>query len=88
MDDTMIQIRPVTDLQNDYNSIEKEVLESDQTMYLTKNGYGSMVMMSLEKYTELTDKPNIATSTSNTTPKKEHIEIISRPKKMVDEDDE
>ena len=84
----MIQIRPVTDLQNDYNSIEKEVLESDQTMYLTKNGYGSMVMMSLEKYTELTDKPNITTSTSNTTPKKEHIEIISRQKKMVDEDDE
>lgn len=84
----MIQIRPVTDLQNDYNSIEKEVLESDQTMYLTKNGYGSMVMMSLEKYTELTDKPNITTSTSNTIPKKEHIEIISRPKKMVDEDDE
>ena len=47
----MIQIRPVTDLQNDYASIEKEVLDSDETMYLTKNGYGSMVMMSLEKYT-------------------------------------
>lgn len=88
MDDIMIQIRPVTDLQNDYNAIEKEVLESDQTMYLTKNGYGSMVMMSLEKYTELTDKPNFATPTLNTNPKKEHIEIISRPKKMVDEDDE
>lgn len=88
MDDIMIQIRPVTDLQNDYNSIEKEVLESDQTMYLTKNGYGSMVMMSLEKYTELTDKPNLANPALNTNPKKEHIEIISRPKKMVDEDDE
>lgn len=88
MDDTMIQIRPVTDLQNDYNAIEKEVLESDQTMYLTKNGYGSMVMMSLEKYTELTDRPNFTTSSLNTTPKKEHIEIISRPKKMVDDDDE
>lgn len=24
-------------------------------MYLTKNGYGSMVVMSLEKYEELTD---------------------------------
>ena len=44
----MIQIRPIPDLQNDYNSIEKSVLENDQTIYLTKNGYGSMVMMSLE----------------------------------------
>lgn len=84
----MIQIRPVTDLQNDYNAIEKEVLESDQTMYLTKNGYGSMVMMSLEKYTELTDRPNLITSEPHMTPKKEHIEIISRPKKLVDDDDE
>lgn len=84
----MIQIRPVTDLQNDYNAIEKEVLESDQTMYLTKNGYGSMVMMSLEKYTELTDKPTLITSGLNTNPKKEHIEIISKSRKIVDDDDE
>lgn len=84
----MIQIRPATDLQNDYNAIEKEILESDQTMYLTKNGYGSMVMMSLEKYTELTDRPNLITSELNTVPKKEHIEIISRPKRLVDDDDE
>lgn len=83
----MIQIRPVTDLQNDYNTIEKEVLEGNETMYLTKNGYGSMVMISLEKYTELTDKQNISTSEANKN-KKEHIEIISRPKKVVDDDDE
>ncbi len=36
----MIQIRPIPDLQNDYNSIEKSVLENDQTIYLTKNVYG------------------------------------------------
>ena len=51
----MIQIRPVTDLQNNYNAIEKEVLESDETMYLTKNGYGAMVVLSLEAYSRLTD---------------------------------
>ena len=55
----MIQIRPVTDLQNNYNAIEKEVLESDETMYLTKNGYGSMVIISLDKYTALTENFNI-----------------------------
>ena len=83
----MIQIRPVTDLQNDYNTIEKEVLESDETMYLTKNGYGSMVMMSLEKYTHLTDKCNMLVPEINNSSKKEHIEIISRPKKIIDEDE-
>ncbi|MCI8384421.1 MAG: type II toxin-antitoxin system Phd/YefM family antitoxin [Clostridia bacterium] len=85
----MIQIRPVTDLQNDYASIEKEVLDSDETMYLTKNGYGSMVMMSLEKYTQLTDKSNhLISSETNGNTRKEHIEIISRPKRVVDDDDE
>lgn len=84
----MIQIRPVTDLQNDYNAIEKEVLEGDETMYLTKNGYGSMVMLSLEKYTELTEKSNVLNTTANANTKKEHIEIISRPKRLAQDDDE
>ncbi len=85
--DSMIQIRPVSDLQNDYNAIEKEILNGEQTMYLTKNGYGSMVMMSLEKYAKLTDETNGAITQENPE-KKEHIEIISRPKRVVDDDDE
>lgn len=76
----MIQIRPVSDLQKDYDNIEKEILNSEQTIYLTKNGYGSMVMMSLEKYSKLTDETNVMPSATNEQ-KKEHIEIISRPKK-------
>ncbi len=83
----MIQIRPIPDLQNDYNSIEKSILENDETIYLTKNGYGSMVMMSLEKYSQMSDKSNLITSQPENT-KKEHVEIISRPKKVLDDDDE
>ncbi len=83
----MIQIRPIPDLQNDYNSIEKSILENNQTIYLTKNGYGSMVMMSLEKYSQLSDKSSLITSQPENT-KREHVEIISRPKKVVDDDDE
>ena len=83
----MIQIRPIPDLQNDYNSIEKSILENQQTIYLTKNGYGSMVMMSLEKYSQLTDETNMISQKPENA-KREHIEIISRPKKVVDEDDE
>lgn len=83
----MIQIRPISDLQDAYNSIEKAILENEQTIYLTKNGYGSMVMMSLENYSKLTDSTSTVSSETDNT-KREHVEIISRPKKVVDEDDE
>lgn len=49
----MINIRPVSDLRNRYPEIEELVLKEDEAVYLTKNGYGSMVVMSLEKYAKL-----------------------------------
>lgn len=49
----MINIRPVSDLRNKYPEIEELVLKEDEAVYLTKNGYGSMVVMSLEKYFEM-----------------------------------
>ena len=50
----MIQIRPVSDLRNKFPEIETLVNEG-QPFYLTKNGYGAMVVLSLEKYASLTD---------------------------------
>ena len=49
----MINIRPVSDLRNKYPEIEDLVLREDEAVYLTKNGYGSMVVMSIEKYSKL-----------------------------------
>ena len=49
----MINIRPVSDLRNKYPEIEELVLKEDEPVYLTKNGYGSMVVMSLERYSKL-----------------------------------
>lgn len=49
----MINIRPVSDLRNKYPEIEDLVLREDEAVYLTKNGYGSMVVLSLEKYSEM-----------------------------------
>ena len=49
----MINIIPVSDLRNKYPEIEELVLKEDEAVYLTKNGYGSMVVMSLEKYAKL-----------------------------------
>lgn len=85
----MIQIRPIPDLQNDYNSIEQSILENDQTIYLTKNGYGSMVMMSLEKYSQLADTTNIIPfQQPEGNKKKEHTGGVSKPRKVIIDDDE
>lgn len=54
----MIQIRPVSDLRNKFPEIEATV-KSGETIYLTKNGYGTMVVMSIEKYALLTDEIEI-----------------------------
>lgn len=50
----MIQIRPVSDLRNKFPEIENAV-QKGEPVYLTENGYGTMVVLSLEKYSELTD---------------------------------
>ena len=52
----MINIRPVSDLRNKFPEIEKIVMETGEPVYLTKNGYGSMVIMSIERYSALTDE--------------------------------
>ena len=48
----MIQIRPVSDLRNKFTEIENTV-KTGEPVYLTKNGYGSMVVMSIEAYSKL-----------------------------------
>ena len=50
----MINIRPVSDLRNNFTEIESIVKQGDP-VYLTKNGYGTMVVMDLQQYATLTD---------------------------------
>jgi prevent-host-death family protein len=51
----MIQIRPVSDLRNKFPEIEG-VVKGGEPVFLTKNGYGSMVVMSIDKYSQITDE--------------------------------
>ena len=44
------QIRPVSDLRNKFSDISRTVHASKEPVYLTKNGRGDMVVMSLEAY--------------------------------------
>ena len=41
-------IRPVSDLRNNFSEIE--TLSKNQPVFLTKNGVGSMVVLSMEDY--------------------------------------
>ena len=50
----MIHISPVSDLRNKYPDVEKADA-CGEPVYLTKNGYGAMVVLSLEAYSRLTD---------------------------------
>lgn len=49
----MEMIRPVSDLRNNFADISKTVHETAQPVFLTKNGYGDMVVLSMEAYERL-----------------------------------
>ncbi|WP_407441758.1 type II toxin-antitoxin system Phd/YefM family antitoxin [Fibrobacter sp.] len=46
----MSNIRPVSDLRNNFADISRQVHESDEPVILTKNGYGDMVVLSMEAF--------------------------------------
>ncbi len=49
----MNMIRPVSDLRNNFAEISKTVHETAQPVFLTKNGFGDMVVLSMEAYENL-----------------------------------
>ncbi len=46
----MPHIRPVSDLRNNFTEISRIVHEGREPVFLTKNGYGDMVVMSIKEY--------------------------------------
>ena len=49
----MPNIKPISDLSN-YAEVLKEV-DTGNRVYLTKNGYGAMVVLSLDAYSRMTE---------------------------------
>lgn len=82
----MIQIRPVSDLRNKFPEIEMLVNEG-QPVYLTKNGYGAMVVLSLQEYASLVDnvemKLNEADRVAETTEERLSHENVFRNVRSV-----
>ncbi len=77
----MIQIKPVSDLRNKFSEIET-IVNNGEPVYLTKNGYGTMVVLSIEEYSRLTDRVENALDAADlqakaTTRRLTHDEVFS-----------
>ena len=85
----MIQIRPVSDLRNNFTDIEKTV-KKGEPVFLTKNGYGSMVVLSIDEYSRLTENVEYALDVSDRVAKEtdvrySHNEVFSKLRGVVNE---
>ena len=49
----MNMIRPVSDLRNNFADISQTVHETAKPVFIKKNGYGDMVVMSMEAFESL-----------------------------------
>lgn len=59
----MPQIRPITDLRNT-NEISEICHASREPVFITKNGYGDLVVMSIETYEAMVENAAIDTAIS------------------------
>ena len=83
----MIQIKPISDLRNKFTEIEKLVNEGTP-VYLTKNGYGTMVVLSIEAYSNLIegveDALDLADASAAASDKRmSHEEVFGKLRAMV-----
>ena len=81
----MMDIRPVSDLRNNYPEIEKAV-QANGHVFLTKNGYGSMVVISIEEYSRLVNNVELALDEADKASKSSskrlnHSDVFSHLKK-------
>lgn len=84
----MLQIRPVSDLRNKFAEIEEIVSTNRSPVFLTKNGYGSMVVMSLDLYDSLTDSietklDEADIQAASTKSRLSHDEVFSKARSLV-----
>jgi prevent-host-death family protein len=79
----MSQIRPVSDLRNNFADISRTVHETKEPVILTKNGYGDMVVLSYEEYERIQHESGIVRElraaemeAENTTVRYEHKDVM------------
>ena len=71
----MKMIRPVSDLRNSFAEISKTVHETKQPVFLTKNGFGDMVVLSMEAFEKLQFDSEVYYKLQETDREAEHTNI-------------
>ncbi|MDR2382112.1 MAG: type II toxin-antitoxin system Phd/YefM family antitoxin [Bifidobacteriaceae bacterium] len=83
----MLRIHPVSDLRNKFPQIEA-LVQGGEPVFLTKNGHGSMVVLSLEDYAQLTESVESKLDEADraaaaTTERSTHREVFSRARRRL-----
>ena len=87
----MPKIRPVSDLRNHFAEITREAHLSGEPIFLTKNGVGSIVVMSMESYEQnrydsmVYDKLREAElQAAGTAERLSHEDVMARARALLD----
>ena len=87
----MPQIRPISDLRNNFAEISRLVHESREPVFLTKNGCGNMVVMSMAQYekqqldAEIFYKLKVAEAEAKSITKRyTHAEVMARMREKIE----
>ena len=88
----MPNIRPVSDLRNHFAEITREVQLSNEPVFLTKNGVGSLVVMSMEQYEQnrydsmVYDKLREAElQAASTSERRTHEEVMQKARAVLEQ---
>ena len=79
----MNMIRPVSDLRNNFAEISKTVHETAQPVFLTKNGYGNMVVLSMEAFRNMQFESEVYYKLLEAEREAEHTDIRYSPKEVL-----
>jgi prevent-host-death family protein len=87
------EIRPVSDLRNNFSDISRLVHENGGPVFLTKNGRSDMVVMSIEAYENDAFQSEIylklkeaEIQAESTTKRYSHSEVMNRLQKIINGD--
>ncbi|MBE5889187.1 MAG: type II toxin-antitoxin system Phd/YefM family antitoxin [Lachnospiraceae bacterium] len=84
-----MHIRPVSDLRNKFPDIEK-IVKGGEPVYLTKNGHGSMVVLSIDAYSKLMENVEMALDEADLRAKQDsvrysHEQVFDTLRRRIDE---
>ena len=82
----MLHIMPTSDLKDNFAKIQDLVVDQSENVYLTQNGYGSMVIMNLDTYERIADQQQGQNNMNNRNRNRTGRKInISQQSDMVDD---